>query len=164
MSHRQEEAMSSQVSAPLWLTSWCQWSMERALRRRGVTFRSSSAAVVESGYDAMDADEFDAVNGRQEWANWRILRGLLEGRLPSRPLDVIDLGCGTGASTQALAACCPAGTHIVALERSARFLKRARTRDYRLRGDLPAAIDLHQQSISEPWRTSSGVRLPSRAI
>jgi SAM-dependent methyltransferase len=152
--------MSANLSTkPWWLACWSQWFAERALRQRGVTFRSSSADVVEAGYEAMDTDEFDAVNGRQEWANWRILPSLLKGRLPDRPLSVLDLGCGTGASTQALAACCPGGSQILAFERSARFLKRARARDYRLRGGQTAMVELRQQSIADAWRNGRGARL-----
>jgi SAM-dependent methyltransferase len=144
---------------PWWSACWSQWKTERALQQRGVTFRSAAADVAHAGYEAMSTDEFDAVNGRQEWANWRVLPIILKGPLPARPVQAVDLGCGTGASTQALAACCPAGSHILAIERSARFIKRALTRDYRFRGVEPCDVQLRQQSIARPWRYSNGVRL-----
>jgi len=144
---------------PWWTACWKQWRAERSLQRRGVAFRSAADDVVAAGYEAMSADEFDAVNGRQEWANWRVLPALLKGRLPDRPVSAVDLGCGTGASTQALAASCPGGSEILAIERSARLLKRALARDYRFRGGNSGAIQLRQQSIALPWRNNNGSRL-----
>lgn len=142
-----------------WTTCFRQWRTEEALKRRGVTFRSDSEEVVTAVYDEMTRDEFDAINGRQEWANWRVLPALLKGRLPDRPVSAVDLGCGAGASTQALAACCCAGSQILAMERSARLLKRAMTRDYRFRGGVAGIVELRQQSISQPWRNKNGTRL-----
>ncbi|MGH7127446.1 MAG: hypothetical protein ACREIV_02670, partial [Planctomycetaceae bacterium] len=40
---------------------------ERALEKRGVRFRRTEPQEVEAAYSAMSADEFDAVNGRQNW-------------------------------------------------------------------------------------------------
>lgn len=141
---------------PWWVAFWKQWRAEQTLKRRGVTFRSSSAEVVAAGYDAMSADEFDDINSRQEWANWRVLPAILKGRLPNRPVSAVDLGCGTGASTQALAACCLAGSEILAIERSGRLLKRAVAREYRFRGGQAGAVHLRQQSIALPWRYNNG--------
>lgn len=146
-------------SKPWWTVCWKQWWAEQILKRRGVIFRSSSAEVVAAGYDAMSPEEFDNVNSRQEWANWRILPAILEGRLPNRPVNAIDLGCGTGASTQALAACCAAGSQILGIERSGRLLKRALSRNYQFRGGQACAVHLRQQSIAMPWRHNNGARL-----
>src|SRR5688572_28500143 len=82
---------------------WRQWRTERALARRGIRFRTTDPAAVTAAYAAMSAEEFGAINGRQDWANWRTIPRALSGHVPDRPLRVLDLGCGTGTSTAVLA-------------------------------------------------------------
>src|SRR3954469_15229830 len=91
---------------------WRQWRAERSLARRGVHFRATDPDPdrVAGAYAAMSPTDFDAINGRQDWANWRTIPRALSGRLPDRPLRVLDLGCGTGGSTRVLAFYCPAGS------------------------------------------------------
>ena len=71
---------------------------------------------VLSAYSAMSATEFDAINARQDWANWRTIPRAMNGHLPNHPLRVLDLGCGTGSSTRVLAYYCPVGSHITGFE------------------------------------------------
>src|SRR5262245_40322368 len=63
---------------------WRQWRGERALARRGVHFRATDPEVVAAAYAAMSDREFEAINGRQDWANWRTIPRCLSGRLPER--------------------------------------------------------------------------------
>src|SRR5207249_2627339 len=79
---------------------WRQWRAERALARRGIHFRATEPAQIAAAYAAMSDAEFAGVNARQDWANWRTIPRCLSGRVPDRPLRVLDLGCGTGSSTQ----------------------------------------------------------------
>ncbi len=72
---------------------------ELLMKRSGNDFRSGD---VKGAYDAMDAQDFDAINGRQDWANWRLIPRALSGLVPSTPVSVIDLGCGPGSSTKIL--------------------------------------------------------------
>ena len=82
---------------------WQQWRIERHLARRGVHFRTTALAEVEASYATMSETEFDAINGPQEWANWRTIPRALNAHVPSEPLRVLDLGCGTGYGTADLA-------------------------------------------------------------
>src|SRR5205809_7859487 len=85
------------------MVCWRQWRTERALARRGIRFRATSFEQVLAAYAAMTQAEFDAINGPQEWANWRTIPRALSEHVPDRPLRVLDLGCGTGGSTRVLA-------------------------------------------------------------
>src|SRR5881628_1782958 len=82
------------------MVCWRRWRAERALARRGVHFRATAFDRVLAAYAAMSQAEFDAINGRQDWANWRTIPRALSGHLPNRPWNVADLGCGTGSSTR----------------------------------------------------------------
>jgi hypothetical protein len=83
--------------------AWRQWRTERALARRGVQFRTTDLHAALAAYAAMTDGEFDAINGRQDWANWRTIPRALSGHVPDRPLRVLDLGCGTGSHALGLA-------------------------------------------------------------
>src|SRR5262245_8177039 len=106
-----------------WAVCWRQWRAERALARRGIHFRTTDLDQLAQAYAAMSADEFDAINGRQDWANWRTIpRALHTGKLPQRPLDILDLGCGTGSSTQVLAWHCHPRSRILGYELAAALI------------------------------------------
>ncbi|QDT16105.1 class I SAM-dependent methyltransferase [Alienimonas californiensis] len=109
---------------------WRQWRTERALAARGVAFRSTDPAAVEAAYAAMSAEEFDAVNGRQAWANWRTIPASLDMLLPDTPLKAVDLGCGTGGSTAVLAYCLPDGSEVTGVEFAAPLAAVAGGREY----------------------------------
>jgi SAM-dependent methyltransferase len=129
---------------------WRQWRAERALAHRGVHFRSTDAAQVAAAYTAMSAAEFEAINGRQDWANWRTIPRCLSGRVPDRPLRVLDLGCGTGGSTRVLAFYAPAGSRLTGYEVAAPLVEVARRRPYRHRDGQPAEVDFLCRGVTEP--------------
>ena len=81
---------------------WRQWRTERGLARRGIRFRDTDFERVAAAYAAMSQAEFDAINGRQDWANWRTIPLALSGRVPGRPLRVLDVTAGTGIVTRQL--------------------------------------------------------------
>lgn len=143
---------------------WRQRRAERRLARRGVCFRTTDPAALEAGYSAMTADEFDAINGRQEWANWRTIARSLSGLVPNRPLRMIDLGCGTGGSTRVLAFYAPAGSRIIGYELARPLVNIARRRDYRHRSGQPAAVAFVCQGVTEPFRAADGGPLPEQSI
>jgi SAM-dependent methyltransferase len=143
---------------------WRQWRAERALRRRGIRFRDTDPARVAAAYAAMTDGEFAAINGRQDWANWRTIPRALSGHVPDRPLRVLDLGCGTGSSTQVLAFYAPAGSHITGYEFASALLEAARRRSYCHRDGQSARVDFVCQGVTEALRAADGSLLPDRSV
>lgn len=143
---------------------WRQWRAERRLARRGVHFRATDPEQVAAAYAAMSLEEFDAINGRQAWANWRTIPRALSGTVPDRPLRVLDLGCGTGSSTAALAFYCPAGSHITGYELVEALLVFARRRTYRTRTGSEARVDFVCQGIGEIFRQPDGAAVPVASV
>jgi SAM-dependent methyltransferase len=132
------------------MVCWRQWRTERALARRGVHFRATSFDRVVAAYAAMSQDEFDAINGPQDWANWRTIPRALSGHVPDRPLRVLDLGCGTGGSTRVLAFYCPLGSRVTGIEIAEPMLAFARRREYRQRGGALTKVDFICQGVTDP--------------
>lgn len=151
-------------ASPLLVICWRQWRTERALRRRGLDFRTTDPVRLQQAYAAMTPAEFAAINGRQEWANWRTLPRLLQGRLPQRPLRVLDLGCGTGSSTQVLAYCCPPGSQVTGYEMIPALLEVARQRTYCHCSGQPVAVTFCCQAITEPLRQPEGTLVPAQSV
>lgn len=143
---------------------WRQWRAERSLAHRGVRFRSTDPTAVAAAYAAMSTEEFEAVNARQEWANWRTIPRALAGRLPDRPCRVIDLGCGTGTSTRVLAHFTPVGSDTLAYELVAPLLALARRRRYAHSGGRTARVQFICQGVTETLRDASGRALADRSI
>ncbi len=139
---------------------WRQWRAERALARRGVRCLSTDPAAVVAAYAAMTAAEFDAVNGRQEWANWRTIPRAIRGRLPARPWRALDLGCGTGGSTRVLAYHAPAGSEVIGYELVAPLVEVARRRRFA----ESARVRFVCQGLTEPLRDGDGRRLADRSV
>lgn len=130
---------------------WRQWRAERKLARRGVRFRATALDQVLAAYAAMSQAEFDAINGPQEWANWRTIPRALNGHVPDRPLRVLDLGCGTGSSTRVLAYYCPPGSHITGYELAEPILAYARRRRYQHRSGAAMSVDFVCQGVTQPF-------------
>jgi SAM-dependent methyltransferase len=143
---------------------WRQWRAERALARRGIHFRTTDLAQLAVAYTAMTAEEFAAINGRQDWANWRTIPRALSGEVPDRPLQVLDLGSGIGSSTQVLAFYCPAGSHITGYELAWPLVKIARRRNYRRRSGQPAGVAFVCQGVTEPLRTPAGALVADHSV
>ena len=143
---------------------WRQWLAERSLARTGLRFRTTDADGILAAYAGMSEAEFDAVNGRQAWANWRTIPRSLSGHVPDRPLRVLDLGCGTGSSTSVLAFYCPAGSRITGYELAAPFVEVARRRTYLHRSGAPASVTFCCQGVAETLRGTDGTSLPDRSV
>lgn len=143
---------------------WRQWRTERALARRGVRFRATDTDQVVAAYAAMSEREFDDINGLQAWANWRTIPRAMNGHVPDVPLQVLDLGCGTGNSTQVLAHYCPAESHIIGYEFAEPMLGIARRRAYRHRTGQPQRVDFVCQGVTETLRQSDGTAVPGGSI
>jgi SAM-dependent methyltransferase len=143
---------------------WRQWRAERALARRGLHFRTTDTQALLAAYTAMSDQEFDAINGRQDWANWRTIPRALSGHVPDRPLRVLDLGCGTGSSTRVLTFYCPAGSRLTGYELARPLVQVARRRSYLHRSGTPADVTFCCQGVTEALREPDGAAVPARAV
>jgi SAM-dependent methyltransferase len=131
----------------------CYEARVRGLRK--IPFRSSRNDVACRAYSALTLREFEAINERQAWANWRTIRRNLAGRIPPRPVRAIDLCCGTGRSTEVLAYYLEPGSAILGIDAESRFVARARTRRYLTREGTCADVAFRCQSVLEPLRESA---------
>lgn len=145
-------------------TCWRQWQTERALARRGVHFRTTVPEAMVAAYAAMDAREFDAINGRQEWANWRTIPRGMNGNVPDRPLHALDLGCGTGGSTRVLAFYCPLGSQIIGYEVAAPLLEIARLRMYQHQSGSRAEVTFCCQGVTQTLRRADSAPIPDQSV
>jgi SAM-dependent methyltransferase len=143
---------------------WQQWRTEQQLAQRGVNFRATAMPQVRSAYAAMSETEFDAINARQDWANWRTIPRALNGHVPEHPLRVLDLGCGTGSSTRVLAYYCPAGSRITGFEIAKPMLEIASQRDYRHRDGTVTKVDFVCQGVTQTLRQPDGEAIPDASV
>jgi len=143
---------------------WRQWHAERELSARGIYFRSSDPATCAAAYAAMSPEEFESVNGRQDWANWRTIPHGLHGQVPDRPLHVIDLGCGTGGSTRVLACFCPAGSRIIGYELTEHLAAIARQRTYRHHSGAATQVAFVVQGVTATLRDPEGTPLADGSV
>lgn len=143
---------------------WRQWRAEKRLARNGIHFRDTDPAAVAAAYEAMTEAEFDAINGRQDWANWRTIPRCLSGNVVDRPLRILDLGCGTGSSTRVLAFHAPAGSHIIGYELAEPLLRFARRRSYVHRSGQAAAVEFVCQGVTETLRLPDGSAVAEKTI
>ena len=138
---------------------WRQWTTERRLARRGILIRTSDPDVIETSYSRMAKDDFEGINARQNWVNWRTIPRAVSGLVPNRPLTIMDLGCGIGSSTCVLALYSPQGSQILAYEISRPLVRIARDRAYLNRSGEPADVRFRCQSITTTLRPCDGVLL-----
>jgi SAM-dependent methyltransferase len=132
------------------------WHEARIRAWRHIAFRSRENGKARDAYAAMEAWEFEGVNARQAWANWRTIPKNLTGRAPARPVRALDLCCGTGQSTAVLAYHLEPGTRILGLEYSPRFVGVARSRAYLDRDGREARVRFREQSVLETFRDVDG--------
>jgi SAM-dependent methyltransferase len=113
----------------------------------------------------MSRQEFQAINGRQSWANWRTIPRCLSGNVPDRPLRIVDLGCGTGSSTEVLAWYAPPGSHLSGHERSDALVNLARLGQYEHRtSGHPGRVDFVCQDLTEPLREKDGGKVAGQSV
>jgi SAM-dependent methyltransferase len=135
------------------------------LRRRGVWFRAHGECSVQGAYAAMSPREFDAINARQSWANWRVIpRNLQRRRFQERPRVAVDLCCGTGHSSEVLAHCLPPGSTVLGLDASPRLIDVARDRTFDGDGRQPPTMRFAVQSVLEPFRWPGGRLVESHEV
>ena len=140
------------------------WHERRVRWLRHIQFRSRENGRAREAYAAMDPWEFEGINARQAWANWRTIPLNLVGRLDGRPRRAIDLCCGTGHSTAVLAWHLPPGSEILGLEWSPRLVSVARSRLYVTRNGAPASVGFRAQSVLERFRDTEGAEVADGSV
>lgn len=127
-------------------------------------FRAGENDRAVRAYCAMSVAEFEAVNARQRWSNWRTIPRSLQGRLPARPCRAVDLCSGVGDSAEVLACWLPEGSEILGLEYNPEFVRRARARAYRDASGRLVKADFRAQSVLEPFHDGAGARLSDASV
>lgn len=150
-------SLASIVIEQAWTESWLRL-------RRQVNFRKSENSQATRAYRAMSIREFEGINARQRWANWRTVPRNLSGLMPARPLRALDLCCGVGHSTEVLAAYLPRGSRILGLEFNPSFVKTASRRKYLDREGKPALVSFRAQSVLETFRDEKGRKLLASSV
>ncbi len=140
------------------------WHEARIRYWRQIRFRSRQNEAARRAYAAMETWEFEGVNARQAWANWRTIPRNLHGRIPPYPIRAVDLCCGTGQSTAVLAHYLAPGSEILGLEFSPRFVALARSRSYLTAEGTDARVWFHAQSVLETFRDPEGAELADGSV
>lgn len=122
----------------------------RAWQRIG--FRRRDNRLAQAAYNRMRAFDLEGINLLQAWANWRLIPRSLSGHLPSRPLSIVDLCCGIGDSTRALAYYTPPRSRIVGLDCNQDFVAAARARTYVHSNGRRARVTFDVQDALQPLR------------
>jgi SAM-dependent methyltransferase len=134
----------------------------RFLKKVYFRWRENDAAV--RAYCAMSPTEFEAINARQRWANWRVIPRNLDGRLPSRAAKAVDLCCGIGHSTDVLAFYLSPGSEVLGLEYNPEFVETARGRDIRDENGDSARVRFRAQSVLETFREPDGTPVATDSV
>ena len=134
------------------------------IRGKGIDFRQSRNHLACEAYSRMPVAEFQALNARQAWANWRTIPRNLAGLLPWRPLLVVDLCCGVGDSTEVLAYYCASGSMILGLEFNPAFVEAAQKRRYYNVSNQPVDVAFSVQTVLEPFRDDSGKPVSANSV
>lgn len=157
----QQHGPSGQVITTYLKQGW----VETRLRWRGSGFfRSNQNERAVEGYARMDTKEFEAINAVQTWANWRTIPRNLTGRVPARPIRVLDLCSGTGDSTRVLACYAQAGSHITGIEVDERFVAIAQQRDYETFDNIKQHVDFAAQDVLDPFHDGMGHPIDPQSV
>jgi SAM-dependent methyltransferase len=141
------------------------WHEARVRWLRHIQFRSRENRRAREAYAAMDPWEFEGINARQAWANWRTIpKNLGAARASGRRLRAADLCCGTGQSTAVLAFHLARGSEILGLEFSPRLACVARSRQYLTSDGRRASVFFRAQSVLETFRDADGVPLAEASV
>ena len=104
----------------------------------------------------MTQEQFEAINGRQQFSNWIIIGHALNGLVENRPLKVIDIGMGTGTSTKVLANFVPKGSEIIGYDLSHPLAEVAKKQTYPHRSGEIITTEFVAQSITETFHNAKG--------
>jgi SAM-dependent methyltransferase len=140
--------------------AWTTW----VLARQGIRYRSTGISALHA-YQRMSVKQLNVINGRQKWANWRTIPRSLNGRMRNHhPLLMVDLCCGVGDSTSALAWWLPKGSRIIAIEYDQRFAAIAAEKVYKNRHDEVISVQVNCASVTDQWRDYDGAVINQASI
>src|SRR5215471_1355225 len=129
---------------------------ERRLRKKQVNYRTTEPARIAEAYQSMSEDEFDLINGPQEWQNTRLIPRVIQSLRLRGPVLAVDLGCGSGQSSQMLGSQLPPGSTLLGYDICDRLLVRAAHRTYRDIVGEPLKARFVHQTIALPLNDGSG--------
>jgi SAM-dependent methyltransferase len=121
-----------------------------------VNFRKRDNDKASQAYREMEIGEFEGINARQAWTNWRTVARNLNGRLDEKPLKAIDLCCGVGQSTEVLACYLPSGSKILGIDQAPELVKEASQRAYYDRNGVAVEVHFRAQSALETFHDHEG--------
>jgi len=137
---------------------------ERNLRKRHVNYRVTEPARIAKAYRSMSHDEFNSINGPQEWQNQRLIPRVIQSLRLRKPVLAVDLGCGSGQSSQVLGSQLPSGSTLLGYDICDGLLIRASYRSYRdIRGG-PLKTRFINQSIALPLHDPEGRLLEAGSV
>src|SRR5262252_7656877 len=136
-----------------------QFRTERSLRKRHIYYRTTEPARIAEAYRSMSEDEFDSINAPQEWQNRRLIPRVIQSLRLRKPVLAVDLGCGSGQSSQVLGSQLPPGSRLFGYDICDRLLARASRRTYCDIVGGPLKASFINQSIALPLHDPEGHRL-----
>lgn len=143
------------------MQAWTEWR----LRWFGsLNFRRRENENARAAYERMGVGDFEWINARQRWANWRTIPRSLNGLLPSRPIFALDLCCGTGHSTEVLSCYLPEGSRILGIEYNPEFVAAARRRRYLHRDGGECEVTFRVQSVLDALRDDKGELIADASV
>ena len=138
---------------------------ELGLLMKKVNFRRNENEKAAQAYRAMSIEEFEGINVRQVWCNWRTVPKNLNGLLPfDRPLRALDLCCGIGQSCEILACYLPPGSTILGIEQNPEFVAAARERVILDGKGQEAKVTFRAQSALETFHDENGDVIADESI
>ncbi|CAK0754045.1 putative Class I SAM-dependent methyltransferase [Gammaproteobacteria bacterium] len=144
---------------------WRQFQIETI---GGYRFRGQERAFVQDAYNGMDDNTFSAINGAQEWVNWRQIPRALQGRIRENAALIVDLGCGPGSSTRILAWYGMPAWRIIGVDFSEDLIGRARhlasSGAFRTAAGERLAVEFIAGSVTEPLHDASGKLLADHSV
>jgi SAM-dependent methyltransferase len=141
-----------------------QLKTERSLRKRHIYYRTTEPTRTAEAYRSMSEDEFDSINGPQEWQNTRFIPRIIQSLRLREPVLAVDLGCGSGQSSQVLGSQLPPGSTLLGYDICDRLLARAAHRPYRDILGAPLKASFMNQSIAKPLNDPLGRRLDAGSV
>ena len=128
------------------------------------SFRSTDRERLAHVYGAMGIEGFEAVNGPQEALNALLIPLALADHPARRPWRIVDLGCGTGASSATLLEHAPRGSALIGYDLCKGLLARARERSWLDSAAAPIDVDFVCSPVDGPLRDAQSRLLEPASI